>query len=154
MQRSNTINDNQDLENTKPPPESLKDDAEKLSDRLSDFNVESEEAIDDMGTRRTLFTLFWASTLFLNLDTGVIPTAQLEMIRDLDITQGQIAFLAGISYMGTGVASLFVSLIMKHVTAKTILILASFGNAISCFVFAYNDRYLWLMLSRFVLGVF
>ena len=76
------------------------------------------------------------------------------MIRDLDITQGQIAFLAGISYAGTGVASLFVSLIMKRITAKTILIMASFGNAISCFVFAYNDRYLWLMLSRFVLGVF
>ena len=48
---------------------------EEQEDRLSDFNVESEEAIEDMGTRRTLFTLFWASTLFLNLDTGVIPTA-------------------------------------------------------------------------------
>ena len=90
-----------------------------------------------MGTRRTLFTLFWASTLFLNLDTGVIPTAQLEMEKDLEITKGQIAFLAEISYMGTGLASLFVSPIMKKFTAKSVLIVSSFGNAISCFVFAY-----------------
>ena len=127
---------------------------DKIGDSLSDFNIESEEDIQDMGTRRTLFTLFWASTLFLNLDTGVIPTAQLAMEKDLEITKGQIAFLAGISYMGTGLASLFVSPIMKNFTAKSVLILSSFGNAISCFVFAYNDRYLWLVLSRFVLGCF
>ena len=93
--------------------------------------------ITNMGTRRTLFTLFWASTLFLNLDTGVIPTAALPMEKSLDITKGQIAFLAGISYLGTGMANLFVSPTMKVFNAKSVLILSAFGNAISCFVFAY-----------------
>ena len=48
---------------------------DRISDNMSDFHVESEENITNMGTRRTLFGLFWISTLFLNLDTGVIPTA-------------------------------------------------------------------------------
>ena len=127
---------------------------EKLSDSLSAFNVESEEEISNMGTRRTLWVLFWASTLFMNLDTGVIPTAALPMERSLDITKGQIAFLAGIAYLGTAIASLFVSPMMKRYTAKSVIIVCEFGNAIACLVFAYNNRYLWLSVSRFIQGVF
>ena len=107
-----------------------------------------------MSTRKTLFALFWLSTMFLNVDTGVIPTAQLQMEDNLGITKGQIAFLAGISYFATGLASLFVSLVMKKWTAKSVLITSSIGNALSCFVFAYNDKYFWLVISRFVLGFF
>ena len=43
----------------------------------SESSDESEEEIKDLGTRKTLFFLFWLSTMFLNIDTGVIPTAQL-----------------------------------------------------------------------------
>ena len=37
----------------------------------------TEDDLKDLGTRKTLFFLFWLSTMFLNIDTGVIPTAQL-----------------------------------------------------------------------------
>lgn len=111
----------------------------RVDDDLEAFEVEEEEDIQDMGTRKALFALFWMSTMFLNIDTGVIPTAQLLMEDNLGITKGQIAFLAGISYLATGLASLFVSTVMQKWTAKTVMILAAFGNAISCFVFAYND---------------
>ena len=56
-------------------PDKSKDVGDKIDDSLSAFNVESEEEISDIGRRRVLFMLFWAGTLFLNLDTGVIPTA-------------------------------------------------------------------------------
>ena len=124
------------------------------NDDLYAFEVETEEEINDLSTRKAIFALFWMSTMVLNIDTGVIPTAQLLMEDNLGITKGQIAFLAGISYLATGLASLFVSAVMKNYTAKSVLILAGFGNAISCFIFAYNDRYLWLVISRFVLGFF
>ena len=121
---------------------------------MSDFHIESEENITNMGTRRTLFALFWISTLFLNLDTGVIPTAQIVMEKSLNITKGQIAFLAGIAYLGLAVASLFVSSVMKRFNAKSVLILSAFGNAIACFVFARQKDYVWLIVSRAVLGAF
>ena len=76
------------------------------------------------------------------------------MEKSLDITKGQIAVLAGISYFATGIASVIVSTVMRKFTAKSVLILSSIGNALSCFVFAYNDTYFWLFVSRFVLGFF
>lgn len=76
------------------------------------------------------------------------------MEKNLDITKGQIAVLAGISYLATGIASVIVSTVMRQYTAKSVLILSSIGNALSCFVFAYNDTYFWLFVSRFVLGFF
>ena len=126
----------------------------KLGEDLEQFHEETEENIEDLGTRKAIFALFWMSTMFLNIDTGVIPTAQLLMEDNLNITKGQIAFLAGISYLATGLASLFVSSTMQKFTAKNVMICSAFGNAISCFIFAYNDRYLWLCISRFVLGIF
>ena len=51
--------------------------------------------------------------MFLNIDTGVIPTAQLQMEKNLDISKGEIAVLAGISYFATGIASVIVSTVMR-----------------------------------------
>lgn len=76
------------------------------------------------------------------------------MEKSLDITKGQIAFLAGIAYLGLALASLFVSSVMKRCTAKSVLIMSAFGNAIACFVFARQKAYIWLVISRFVLGAF
>mgnify|MGYP001240138976 CR=1 FL=1 len=76
------------------------------------------------------------------------------MEKSLDITKGQIAFLAGIAYLGLAVTALFVSTVMVKFTAKSVLIMSAFGNAVACFVFARQTNFTWLVLSRFVLGAF
>ena len=43
---------------------------------------------------------------------------------------------------------------MNRFPAKSVLILAAFGNALACFVFARQKSYFWLVISRAVLGAF
>ena len=97
--------------------------------KLKDFDViesdtEEEEDLTDLGTRIAIFTLFWTSSMFGNLDTGVIPTTLHLIMDELHTTNGETAFLASVSFLATGLGSLIVSPLMKLFPAKNVLICA------------------------------
>ena len=97
--------------------------------KLKDFDViesdtEEEEDLSDLGTRIAIFTLFWTSSMFGNLDTGVIPTTLHLIMDELHTTNGETAFLASVSFLATGLGSLIVSPMMKVFPAKNVLICA------------------------------
>ena len=69
-----------------------------------------------------IFTCFWTSGLFGNLDTGVIPTTLHLIMSDLDITHGEAAFLMSVSYLATGVGSIFVAPLMRYFKVKHVIV--------------------------------
>ena len=117
---------------------------------LKNFEVvESEtddEDLSDLKIRIGIFTCFWASGMFGNLDTGVIPTTLHLIEDDLGITQGEAAFLGSISYLATGVGSLLVAPIFSCFKVKYVLVVAHIFNASSTLFFLYSDKY-WLLLG-------
>ena len=82
----------------------------------------SEEDLSDLSVRIGIFTCFWTSGMFGNLDTGVIPTTLHQIMAELHITQGETAFLASVSFLTTGIGSMFVAPAMKTFKAKHVLI--------------------------------
>jgi hypothetical protein len=43
---------------------------------------------DDLSVRKTIFFFFWMGNLWLSFDNGIIPACQLQMMADLNISQG------------------------------------------------------------------
>lgn len=109
---------------------------------------EPEEDISDLSIRVQIFTCFWMSGMFGNLDTGVIPTTLHLIMKDLDITQGQCAFLASVSFLATAVGSLFVSPLMRIFKVKHVIVIATMLNASSTLFFLYSSNYWHLMGAR------
>ena len=72
------------------------------------------EDLSDLSVRVGIFTCFWTSGMFGNLDTGVIPTTLHQIMEELNITQGETAFLASVCFLATAVGSIFVSPLTKH----------------------------------------
>ena len=61
--------------------------------RIKNFDViesesEPEEDLSDLSVRIQIFTCFWATGMFGNLDTGVIPTTLHLIMDELGTTQG------------------------------------------------------------------
>ena len=84
--------------------------------------------------------------MFGNLDTGVIPTTLHLIMNDLSITQGEAAFLMSVSYLATGLGSMFVAPLMRCFKVKHVLVAAQISNATSTLFFLYSDKY-WLLLA-------
>ena len=64
----------------------------------------------------------------------------------MGITQGEAAFMCSVSYLATGVGSLFVAPIMSCFSVKSVLVMAHLCNASSTLFFLYSDQY-WLLLG-------
>lgn len=47
---------------------------------------DTEEDLSDLSIRIGIFTCFWTSGMFGNLDTGVIPTTLHQIMAELHIT--------------------------------------------------------------------
>ena len=99
-----------------------------------------------------IFTLLWMSSMFQNLDTGVIPTCMKPIMEELKITQGETAFMASIIFMACGITSFFVSPVMARFNAKTVIIVCEVFNSLSCLLFLYSSDYYWLLFARIIQG--
>lgn len=124
---------------------------------LQDFDViesESDEEIgyEELATRIGIFTCFWASNMFGNLDTGVIPTTLHLIMAELQITQGETAFLISVQFLACGVGSILVAPLMRAYPAKNVLISAQLLNAASTLLFLYSTSYWYLLGARIVQG--
>jgi len=123
--------------------------------KLKRFDViETEASLEDdmadLNTRIGIFTCFWTSSMFGNLDTGVIPTTLHQIMAELKITQGETAFLASVSHLTAGLASIFVAPLMKTFKVKHVLVVSLFLNASSTLLFLYSTDYYALLGARIV----
>lgn len=92
-----------------------------ISSQQSD---DEPEDLSDLSVRVGIFTCFWTSGMFGNLDTGVIPTCLHQIMEELNITQGETAFMASVAFLATAVGSIFVSPLTKNFQAKTVIAFA------------------------------
>ena len=58
----------------------------KNFDVIESEESDTEEDLSDLSIRIGIFTCFWTSGMFGNLDTGVIPTTLHQIMAELHIT--------------------------------------------------------------------
>ena len=107
---------------------------------------------DDLHIRKWIFFFFILGNFWLAFDNGIIPACQIQMMEDLNISQGEIAFLSSAVNIGLAIAALIVAPIMTVAKTKSVLVISYLVNSFASGLFAFSTQYAFLTFARFLLG--
>ena len=118
------------------------------------INNNSDTVPDIPAFRRNLiFSIFLLSDLFLNYDTGVIPASLIEITNEIDLDYSEQALIASLLYLGLSCSSFFVGFFFSKFSPSKVCSAALLINAVSCLIFSFSSKNIFLFSTRFMMGV-
>lgn len=101
-----------------------------------------------------VYTLFAVLNILVNMDSGNIPPATVEISKDLDITDRELGGFASFVSFGTFIGGIISLSLINLFSRKLILIIANGLMAITLFTFPIFYQLYILYFNRIISGIF
>lgn len=105
-------------------------------------------------SRYLVYALFATINIMVNMDSGNIPPATLEISQDLNITDRELGGFASFVSFGTFIGGIISLSIINLFSRKLLLLLANALIAVALFTFPIFFELYILYFNRVIVGIF
>lgn len=102
---------------------------------------------------RFLFVCFVLTQIFVNYDSGAIPSVLENITQEFELSETLLGLLGALPYIGLVVACPIVGALFQKVAPKKILLISISSNIGAVVMLAFSFNVYLLYTSRFLLGV-
>ncbi len=107
----------------------------------------------DPRDRMSIFIIFTAINIVLNMDHGTIPAATKEIQEDMDIKETTLGSFGSLVYLGNLIGALILTKIIDAADRKLLAIVSVILNAILLFCFINSTNLIFLSINRILVGL-
>lgn len=100
-----------------------------------------------------VYVCFVINQIFLNYDSGAIPSVLGEIQKQFDLSTTLLGVLGALPYLGLLVVAPFIGILLEKFQPKRVIIITLIGNVLAVGMLGASLHVIVLYISRFLLGV-
>jgi len=106
-----------------------------------------------ISARRFIMLTLFLFNLAINVEMGSISAAQINIEKDLQINEKDIAFMFSVTYFVAGALTLLMPSAMLRFDARTVLMVSQLCNIVGSFLFGVTSNFSLLLSGRVLNGI-